>query len=352
MKQRIGNKIAEQRKQLKLTQKQLAIALGVNPQTISKWERGQQVPAVSYLASLANALHTSVDELLGYYKRREELNAVWLKEFSRGNNPRESLAFCEKVLEEYPLDKTFLFCAMLDEERIADSQEEEQDKTAYLLRAMGYAKRLENLDKERVKETLVRIYSKLGWDEKAGELAQQCQNSNLALKYCLKGEELLLHKQRLVDKKFKDFLWELIQLDRRLELLDIAEGMIHKMFPDGNYQHYCCELDGIYCRRAELYMKEGEKDKVVQALRDCFELDRQTESIQKTQRFFTSPALNLIENKAKYIGMSPVEEFYFLLQKDAFGFHSELKDNEEYIKLLEDMSVYLGEDKVKKVTTL
>lgn len=352
MKQRIGNKISEHRKQLKLTQKQLATAVGVSPQTVSKWERGQQVPTVPYLAPLANAFQTSVDDLLGYHKRREKLNVVWLKKFSHGNNPRESLVFCEKVLEEYPLDKTFLFRAMLDEERIADFQEEEQDKTAHLLRAMGYAKRLEDLEKERVKEPLVRIYSKLGWDEKAEELAHQCQNTNLALKYCLKGEKLLLHKQRLVDKKFKDFLWELIQLDRRLELLELAEGMIRNMFPDGNYQHYCHELDGIYCRRAELYMKEGEKHKAVQALRDCFELDRQTESIQKTQRFFTSPALNLIENKAKYIGMSYVEELYFLLQKDAFGFHSALKDNEEYRNLLEDMRVYLGEDKVKKVTTL
>ena len=99
-------------------------------------------------------------------------------------------------------------------------------------------------------------------------------------------------------------------------------------------------------------MKEGEKHKAVQALRDCFELDEQTESIQERQRFFTSPALNLIENKVKHIGMSYVEEFYFLLQKDAFGFHSALKDNEEYRNLLEDMRVYLGEDKVKKVTTL
>ena len=54
------------RKQKGLTQEQLANALGVTNQSVSKWESGQCCPDIQLLPAIAELFEVSVDELLGY----------------------------------------------------------------------------------------------------------------------------------------------------------------------------------------------------------------------------------------------------------------------------------------------
>lgn len=61
----IGNKIADLRKQKKLTQKELGDMIGVSYGVVSKWERCLNYPDIELLQPLANALDTSVSELMG-----------------------------------------------------------------------------------------------------------------------------------------------------------------------------------------------------------------------------------------------------------------------------------------------
>lgn len=60
----IGKQIAERRKALGLTQKELAELLHVTDGAVSKWERGINFPEVMLLESLADALNITVIELL------------------------------------------------------------------------------------------------------------------------------------------------------------------------------------------------------------------------------------------------------------------------------------------------
>lgn len=62
--EKIGNFIARNRKQKKLTQEQLAEKLGVSVNAISKWERGLNMPDVSLFKSLCKELDFNVNELL------------------------------------------------------------------------------------------------------------------------------------------------------------------------------------------------------------------------------------------------------------------------------------------------
>ena len=63
----IGQQIANRRKLLGLTQQRLADILHISFQAVSKWENGATLPDVSMLMPLAQALHTSVDALIGYH---------------------------------------------------------------------------------------------------------------------------------------------------------------------------------------------------------------------------------------------------------------------------------------------
>ena len=61
-----GEVIYKRRKELGLTQNQLAKALGISFQAVSKYENGTAYPDIELLPKLAAALNTTVDALLGY----------------------------------------------------------------------------------------------------------------------------------------------------------------------------------------------------------------------------------------------------------------------------------------------
>lgn len=60
----LGKNVAMRRKAMALTQLQLAERLGVETETISRLERGTNLPSLQRLASLSEVLETSVAELL------------------------------------------------------------------------------------------------------------------------------------------------------------------------------------------------------------------------------------------------------------------------------------------------
>ncbi len=59
-----GNFISQRRKELNLTQKQLAEELNVTDKAVSKWETGNGAPDIALLSLLAKTLNVSVAELL------------------------------------------------------------------------------------------------------------------------------------------------------------------------------------------------------------------------------------------------------------------------------------------------
>ncbi len=61
---RTGEFIQKRRKELGLSQKQLAERLDISPKTISKWETGRGLPDTGILVSLSECMECSVDELL------------------------------------------------------------------------------------------------------------------------------------------------------------------------------------------------------------------------------------------------------------------------------------------------
>jgi transcriptional regulator with XRE-family HTH domain len=61
---RLGKRIAERRKGLGWTQDRLAERMGVDAETISRFERGAHLPSLPTLERLATALRVEIGELL------------------------------------------------------------------------------------------------------------------------------------------------------------------------------------------------------------------------------------------------------------------------------------------------
>ena len=69
----LGQRIRSRREQCGLKQNDLAAALQVTPQAVSKWERGENAPDIGVLVPLSQLLGVSVEWLLGAYSHQRDV---------------------------------------------------------------------------------------------------------------------------------------------------------------------------------------------------------------------------------------------------------------------------------------
>ena len=86
---KIGSYIAEKRKALGLTQKQLAEKLNMSDKSVSKWERGICLPDVSIYMELCSILRISINEFLAGAKTIFRRNCASKRDYSK-------CGFCER----------------------------------------------------------------------------------------------------------------------------------------------------------------------------------------------------------------------------------------------------------------
>ena len=70
--EKIGRFIAETRKDLGLTQRELADRPSISDKAVSKWERGKSLPDISVMQALCGELHISINDLLSGEKLSED----------------------------------------------------------------------------------------------------------------------------------------------------------------------------------------------------------------------------------------------------------------------------------------
>lgn len=274
--------------------------------------------------------------------RRKELESIWQENLHKnGDDPHKSLEISIKALEEYPCDKSFLFRAAIAEEWLADAETDDISKHKHLHNAMNYAQRLlkENPNAETAKELIVRIYSKLGLEDMAIEQAYKCQNVDLALKFCLKGDSLRRHKQQIISKKLLDLLYEMLQAD--FYMLDISEKIVNLVIPDGNYQYFYHILEGVYLKRAGMYLQSGDEESAIETLKKLFEITKLTADISRKQKNFTAPLFDLLEDHTpRFCELTGYVELFLISMEREFA---SLENNEEFAKIIDDANAYVAQ---------
>jgi transcriptional regulator with XRE-family HTH domain len=86
----IGKAVRDSRRALKLTQAELAEAIGKTPDAISQIERGVNVPSVETVAALSKELSVSIDNLIFPDAAPEQLS-------TRGMRVRQGLSILTKL---------------------------------------------------------------------------------------------------------------------------------------------------------------------------------------------------------------------------------------------------------------
>ena len=68
----IAENLKKLRKEKDLTQEEVAVMVGVTPQSVSKWERGDAMPDITLLPTLANLYMVTIDAIVGMDKINEQ----------------------------------------------------------------------------------------------------------------------------------------------------------------------------------------------------------------------------------------------------------------------------------------
>lgn len=114
---KINQIIREKRKELSLTQEQVAEFLGVSAPAVNKWEKGNTYPDITLLPALARLLRTDLNTLLSF---QDDLTDIEIENFVDGldQTVREQdyeAAFQKAIgkIQEYPTCESLIYSAIL-----------------------------------------------------------------------------------------------------------------------------------------------------------------------------------------------------------------------------------------------
>ncbi|MBQ7336164.1 MAG: helix-turn-helix transcriptional regulator [Clostridia bacterium] len=106
MKLQLGDIIKELRKRDGRTQEDLATALCISTQAVSRWETNNGYPDIEILPAIANYFHITIDELFGYDSDREshiqEIISQADSYLKRGESINECLKILRAGAKEFP----------------------------------------------------------------------------------------------------------------------------------------------------------------------------------------------------------------------------------------------------------
>ena len=118
MKLTLGDKIKELRKRDGRKQEELANALGVTNQAVSRWENDGSYPDIEMIPAIANYFGITIDELFGYDNDREkkiDTIVAKIKEMNYRNNGvdiniDECIALAREAMIEFPGNAEIMLC--------------------------------------------------------------------------------------------------------------------------------------------------------------------------------------------------------------------------------------------------
>lgn len=154
-----------------LTQEDVAEYLGITAQSVSKWERGESYPDITFLPALANIFETSIDLLIGMDSIRAEEAQYNIHKKAVEYQRSEDYDMAERTYREalmlYP-NKPGMLLGLASTLALKGDTEE-----AIELTERGLALSTNEKQKATMRATLCFLYLKGGREDKANLLASE-----------------------------------------------------------------------------------------------------------------------------------------------------------------------------------
>jgi len=154
-----------------LTQEDVAGYLGITPQSVSKWERGESYPDIAFLPALANIFETSIDLLMGMdvIRGEETMYNIHAKAsaYQRAGNYELAEKTYRNALLLYP-NKPGIILGLASALALKGDTEE-------VIELIEYGLSLSSNEKQKatMRATLCFLYLKAGRGDRANQLASE-----------------------------------------------------------------------------------------------------------------------------------------------------------------------------------
>lgn len=190
-----------------LTQEDIAEYLGITAQSVSKWERGESYPDITFLPALANIFETSVDLLIGMDTIRAEETRLNIHKKAVAYQRCGDYDSAEKTYRDalliYP-NKPGMILGLASTLALKGNSNE-----AIELMERGLPLSINERQKATMRATLCFLYLKVGREAKANKLASE-------LPHTRESREVI---QPLIQQKLSNF-----EIDENIKKILLGNG--------------------------------------------------------------------------------------------------------------------------------
>lgn len=285
--------IAQRLKELRAakgnTQEDLAEYLRVSVPSVSKWERAESYPDITFLPRIAAYYNVSVDDLLGVGEIRKQERIEWyrsesLKLQNVGKIP-EAVSLWREALEEFPNEHSVI--SELAHAIFFQRQKDEAEiKEVIRLQERILRESTNQSLRDSAIQSLCYSYKNLGDMEKAEEYANMgsdiyCSRDSLLSRVAKGkyGERL----NRLMILKCMDLIGHCalrLSSVSRTAQHEFYLKMLEALFDDGFYGFYAIRASQRHCWLAMSYASRGDdEDKVRYHIEQMARFSRQFDSL-------------------------------------------------------------------------
>lgn len=335
----IGEKIRELRKRDGRTQENLADALGVSCQAVSRWEQNSTYPDMTLIPAIANYFGVTIDSLFGYDCERdrrvneiiERVDACNIP--ARDDNPDidKCIETLRNALAEFPgNEKLLLKLAQIlseagwrrhhewlyyDDEGFIQHSYDVHQKNEYWLESVRICENLVDSAKDNTTVTeaiyiLVLLYRNFGENSKAIEYAKRMpslkRSREILLCAAADGKDEAMYVGDALLKMASSFAEQCVyglianlhhyESDMPIKKINGCIGLFHLICDDGNFGEYNGILIQLYLYLSRIQWERGYRDDAFVSLDKSLEHAKALEAISDgKEHCFTAPLVSFVK---------------------------------------------------------
>jgi len=339
MKIKLGEQLKNYRIKNEKTQEDLALALDVTSQAVSRWEKGICYPDMELIPSIANFFGVSIDELFGYQNERTkkiDLLAEKITRMNRQNNGEdvcmdECINFARECMAEFPGNEKITLCLAsalynagyvrygeyhLTNELGYDVYDAERHRTyAEWQEAIKlYEKVIPAIEEGEIRHQavteLMQLYKNIGETEKAAELASKAPSFSgcrevLMLNACDGEKSAAAYGETILDALYLSSTLMIAGVrvnkshmdpNTAAQIIKNAADIYNLVCTDGNLGFHHSYVSKIYLYLSEYLWLADRHDEAFEALDMAYEHSTAFDNFCRQKNpAYTAPLLKLIE---------------------------------------------------------
>lgn len=341
---KLGEKIKELRNRDGRTQENLADALGVTNQAVSRWEKNGSYPDMELIPSIANYFGITIDELFGYRNDREnkidaiikKIDAFHIKGDGSDGWVDECLAILREGLAEFPQNERLLITLAdtlseagwrrhsewiyYDDEGFIQHSYDIHKSNEYWQESIKICEYLAENAADGATVTkaihiLILLYRNIGENEQAVACAQKMPElkncRELLLSSASDGKEEAKYIGEFLLKTASQFAGQLVygliankhhfESDMPIEKLKGAISLFYLICDDGNMGPYHGNLIQLYLYLSRVQWERGYHDDAFESLNESLKHARALEAIcDGKEHTFSSPLVSFVKYKTTF----------------------------------------------------